>query len=125
MKYFIIILCSLISACSGSVFERVLFEKTLTDGSRIKGISSQNLPNSNDVIWIIRQTKTSSCYITGRLDVGYVDKTFEITEVDNSEIRVRVTDTQNLKGMFVDFLVSFKDTFCFNNDCEKYPVKCN
>lgn len=126
MKHlFIFIIGIVITSCTGSLFEKQLFEKSLSDGSIIRGISYQNLPASNDVIWILRKTSTGKCYITGKIEIGYIDNIFEISEIEQSRVTIRVADTLNMKGMYVDFAISFKGTFCFNEDCKKYPAKWN
>lgn len=118
----------LLIVASGCMFisnKKILLESKLPDGSNIKIVAYESMPSSENIIWIIRKTAKESCYITGRIFASHINKRVSIVKSYNDSFIVRIEDTLKLKGLYGDYAISMNDTFCFNDNCEKYPTDCD
>ena len=102
-----------------------ILKKQLSDGSRVFVFQFNGLSTSEAPFWVLRKVN-GECYLTGKIDAS---RRFEKVEVSNEtisgftfSINYRITD---IDTSWVHYNINFRDTFCFNSDCKKYPVICD
>jgi hypothetical protein len=118
------IILFLLFITQGCSSRKILLQKKLSDNSQIEIFYFNVLSTSPDYCWVLRKLN-NECYLTGKVNASPRYDEMKISnETDTGfklsfNYRITEKDTE-----WVHFNILFRDTFCLNNDCKKYPINC-